>query len=84
MALINCKECGTEVSDKARTCVKCGAPLSLDLELLENKSVSTNHILHLLLSLVTVGLWIPFWIAITIGNIWENRSIENKIQKLRS
>lgn len=26
MALIKCKECGTEVSDKASACVKCGAP----------------------------------------------------------
>lgn len=27
MALIKCKECGTEISDKAATCVKCGAPV---------------------------------------------------------
>lgn len=29
MALIKCTECGTEVSDKAPACVKCGAPLAL-------------------------------------------------------
>lgn len=27
MALIKCSECGTEISDKAAACVKCGAPL---------------------------------------------------------
>jgi hypothetical protein len=27
MALIKCKECGTEVSDKATSCTKCGAPV---------------------------------------------------------
>lgn len=27
MALINCKECGTEVSDNAYNCPKCAAPL---------------------------------------------------------
>lgn len=27
MALVKCKECGTEVSDKATACVKCGAPV---------------------------------------------------------
>lgn len=27
MALINCKECGNKVSDKASTCPKCGAPI---------------------------------------------------------
>lgn len=28
MALIKCPECGTEVSDKAKACIKCGYPLS--------------------------------------------------------
>ena len=28
MALIKCPECGTEVSDKAKNCVKCGYPLA--------------------------------------------------------
>lgn len=27
MALIKCPECGTEVSDKAAACIKCGCPL---------------------------------------------------------
>lgn len=27
MALIKCRECGTEVSNKAAACVKCGAPV---------------------------------------------------------
>lgn len=27
MALVHCPECGTEVSDSARTCPKCGYPL---------------------------------------------------------
>lgn len=26
MALINCQECGREVSDQAKTCPHCGAP----------------------------------------------------------
>lgn len=29
MALIKCKECGAEVSDKADVCPKCGAPFKL-------------------------------------------------------
>ena len=29
MALIKCKECGHEISDKARTCPKCGCPVSV-------------------------------------------------------
>ena len=27
MALINCEECGKEISDKANHCVNCGAPV---------------------------------------------------------
>jgi hypothetical protein len=84
MALINCEECGTEVSDRATACIKCGTPLNQEVSILESKKVQTNHILHLLLSLITFGLWIPLWIIITIGNIWENRSIENKLNSLRS
>ena len=29
MALINCPECGTEVSDKAEKCPKCAYPLNM-------------------------------------------------------
>jgi hypothetical protein len=28
MALINCPECGTQVSDKAISCPKCGHPMN--------------------------------------------------------
>ena len=28
MALIKCPECGTEISDKAPACIKCGAPIA--------------------------------------------------------
>lgn len=28
MALINCKECSKEISDKAQTCPHCGAPIA--------------------------------------------------------
>lgn len=27
MALIACSECGTQISNKAAACVKCGAPI---------------------------------------------------------
>ena len=28
MPLINCTECGKEISDKANSCISCGAPVS--------------------------------------------------------
>lgn len=30
MALIKCSECGKEISNKAKTCPNCGAPVKLD------------------------------------------------------
>ena len=32
MALINCSECGRQVSDKAESCPQCGAPIASALE----------------------------------------------------
>lgn len=31
MALIKCKECGKEVSDKAAKCIHCGAPIEVEV-----------------------------------------------------
>ena len=36
MALINCFECGKEISDKATSCPNCGVPINKD------ESVSTS------------------------------------------
>ena len=42
MALIKCKECGHEVSDRASACPNCGCPAS-ECEPLNNKSSGTNE-----------------------------------------
>jgi len=47
-----------------------------------NKSMKTNHILHLLLSLLTVGFWIPIWILFSINFSFTN--FDKKIEKLYS
>lgn len=39
MALINCTECGSSVSDKATSCPHCGAPI-------ENNSINTKFCKH--------------------------------------
>ncbi len=36
MALINCRECGKSISDKAETCPECGSPV-------KEKSVFTTN-----------------------------------------
>jgi hypothetical protein len=41
----------------------------------------TNHLLHLLLSVLTAGLWVIMWALVAISNGSENRAIERKIAK---
>lgn len=41
----------------------------------------TAHILHLLLSLLTVGLWVPIWILVAVSHGIERRKIDRKLEK---
>lgn len=29
---------------------------------------STSHVLHLILALITLGLWIPVWLLVAVSN----------------
>lgn len=94
MALIQCHECGKEISDSADTCPGCGAPVRAkrhkkgdtvpytdhEVAVLLSKKKKTNHILHLILSIITGGIWIIIWIIVTISNSSENTGIDKKIE----
>lgn len=43
---------------------------------------NTNHILHLLLSVVTVGWWVPVWILVSLSNSIERGKTERRIEKM--
>ncbi len=47
-----------------------------------SKKKKTSHVLHLILSLVTVGFWFPVWIIVTLSNSIENRRIDREVGKL--
>lgn len=47
-----------------------------------SKKKKTSHVLHLILSLITVGLWLPVWIIVTLSNSIENRRIDREVGKL--
>ena len=47
-----------------------------------SKKKKTMHILHLLLSLFTGGLWVLPWIIISISNSNENHKIDKRIDAL--
>ena len=44
MALINCPECGKEISDKAKNCIYCGYPLDFEIsEIIPNAIENTDE-----------------------------------------
>lgn len=42
----------------------------------------TSHVLHLLLSVITVGLWIPVWLLVAISHANERAKIDKKLEKM--
>ena len=45
----------------------------------EQKKVS--HVLHLLLSIITCGFWVPVWFIICLSISLENRGIRKRNEK---
>lgn len=53
MALINCPECGKEISDQAKTCPGCGCPI---IKQKIKRQLSKNQKLYIVLGLICIGL----------------------------
>lgn len=96
MAIINCLECNREISDSAAACPGCGAPLQKgakqehvtantgqDMAFWLSKKQKTNHLLHLVLSVLTAGIWVIPWIFISLGTNSDNLAIDKKIAQVR-
>lgn len=95
MALINCPECNKEISDTAASCLGCGAPIAAsaptrgstvpytdhEVAVMLSKKKKTSHLLHLVLSILTVGFWIIIWVLVGASNGSENARIDRKIKK---
>lgn len=41
----------------------------------------TAHLLHLVLSVITAGLWVPVWILVAVSHGIERRKIDRKLEK---
>jgi len=39
----------------------------------------TSHVLHLLLSVITAGLWVPIWLLVALSHANERRKIDRKL-----
>lgn len=58
MALIKCGECGNQVSDKASSCPKCGAPISENIQVVEVATPPKSRSVAIVLALLLGGLGI--------------------------
>lgn len=47
-----------------------------------SKKQKTNHLLHLIVSFLTVGLWVPVWVLIALLDSLTNMNINRKLRKL--
>ena len=42
----------------------------------------TSHVLHLLLSVFTLGIWVPVWIIVALSNAIERKKIDRELGKV--
>ena len=42
----------------------------------------TSHVLHLLLSVFTLGIWVPVWIIVALSNAIERKKIDRALGKI--
>jgi hypothetical protein len=52
-----------------------------ELLLLEMRKKKTNHVLHLLLTLITMGLWVLVWIIMSHSNSRYNKKLGEPEEK---
>lgn len=95
MALINCPECGKEISDKAVSCPNCGCPITSSQEKTDDsKVIETNNKIEKsqsvqskkIVSIVSVAIAVVaiIVIAIFVGkNISKKKAQEKKDQQIR-
>ena len=54
----------------------------IQIELHRLEQYKTNHILHLLLTVLTAGFWLPVWGLVILSNRIERSKIRHRINKL--
>lgn len=62
----------TKIESMQAYCNQCNANVLAQRQVEEIEISKTNHILHLLLSIFTGGIWIPMWILIAITGSFAN------------
>ena len=85
----SCPGCGAPVGRSAEAKKPTGlfskrervAYSDQEVAVMLSKKKSTNHVLHFLLTLVTLGLWVFVWILVAISNSSENKKTDKMISK---
>lgn len=50
--------------------------------LAKRQHYETSHLLHLVLSVFTAGIWVPFWVLVSLSNANERRKIDKKLEAM--
>jgi len=58
--------------------------VKVSLLLARREDYRTSHVLHLLLSVITVGLWLPIWLLCGISNYNERLKIDKRLRVLEN
>lgn len=49
----------------------------LQREFIVNQTYGTNHLLHLLITVITLGFWLPVWVLITANNASKRADVND-------
>lgn len=70
MALIKCKNCGTEITDNTSKCYKCGATNTYKIEVEKKEKEKTEHQANIFAIIGTVIILVGIYFAIT--GLWKD------------
>lgn len=78
MAMIKCKECGKEVSDKAKTCIHCGCPVNESNAKKDNITINTiSSKLSEKKVIFVIGFIVVALLVVIISKLSDNSSTIN-------
>lgn len=56
--------------------------MSSNALMLEMRKKKTSHLFHLLMAVITGGVWIIIWVMCIISNWSENKAIDKQINRV--
>ena len=77
MALIRCKECGKEISDKADMCPRCGYKINSKKEIVKSNQIRAGSIVSLIACSIVITLVVAYIIMINSELDTSNKIIIN-------